>query len=180
MALGPFLQNLADQVGLTDTDDSNLIHRLMGEEGYRWTALALLYEIAAGGGGGGGGAVTIADGADVALGATTDAAATAGGAGTVEAKLRLMTTQLASLLTNTPAGVQRTLTSTVATTGGTVALGAKSVSFTFSADYAGSVNGATIDPSVTGSKSFSAPGQDTLPAIVYTCTAGSVTVDVMT
>lgn len=40
------------------------------------------------GGGGGGGAATIADGADVALGATTDAATTAGGAGTVSAKLR--------------------------------------------------------------------------------------------
>lgn len=180
MALGPFLQNLVDQVGLSDTSDENLIHRLDGEEGYRWTALALLYEIAAGGGGGGGGAVTIADGADVALGSIADAAATAGGTGTVEAKLRLMTSQLASLVTNTPAGVQRTITSTVATTGATIAAGAKSVSFTFSSDYAGAVNGATIDPTVTASKSFNAPGPDTLPAIVYTCTAGSVTVDVMT
>lgn len=50
-------------------------------------------------GGGGGTAVTIADGADVAEGTTTDAAATAGGSGTVSAKLRLMTTQLNSLIT---------------------------------------------------------------------------------
>ncbi len=45
-------------------------------------------------GGGGGGAVTIADGADVAEGATADAAATAGGTGTVSAKLRLITSLL--------------------------------------------------------------------------------------
>lgn len=61
-----------------------------------------------GAGGGGGGASTIADGADVAEGATTDAAVAFGGAGTVSAKLRLMTTQLNTLNTSvqasTPAG----------------------------------------------------------------------------
>lgn len=41
-----------------------------------------------GGGGGGGGAVTIADGAAVAIGATTDAAVTTNAAGTLSAKLR--------------------------------------------------------------------------------------------
>ncbi|MBF0260283.1 MAG: hypothetical protein HQL97_00425 [Magnetococcales bacterium] len=51
---------------------------------------------ACGGGGGGG---TIADGADVALGATTDAAATAGSTGTVSAKLRLLTSLLDALNT---------------------------------------------------------------------------------
>lgn len=54
----------------------------------------------AGGGGGGGGASTIADGADVNAGATTDAACAAGGAGTVSCKLRLMTTQLGTLHTD--------------------------------------------------------------------------------
>lgn len=44
--------------------------------------------VAGSGGGGGGGAVTIADGADVAEGATTDAAVQGDTAGTVEAKLR--------------------------------------------------------------------------------------------
>lgn len=61
-----------------------------------------------GSGGGGGGAATIADGADVAEGATTDAAVAFGGTGTVSAKLRLMTTQLNTLNTSvqaaTPAG----------------------------------------------------------------------------
>lgn len=47
-----------------------------------------------GGGGSGGGAVTIADGADATQGAIADAAATAGGTGTVAAKLRLMSSQL--------------------------------------------------------------------------------------
>lgn len=51
------------------------------------------------GGGGGGGAVTIADGADVAEGATSDTATTAGSTGTVSAKLRLMTTQLGTINT---------------------------------------------------------------------------------
>lgn len=51
------------------------------------------------GGGGGGGAVTIADGADSTEGAIADAAATAGGTGTVSAKLRLMTTQLGTINT---------------------------------------------------------------------------------
>lgn len=52
-----------------------------------------------GAGGGGGGAVTIADGADVTLGAIADAASTAGGTGTLSAKLRLMTTQLGTINT---------------------------------------------------------------------------------
>jgi len=50
-------------------------------------------------GGGGGSAVTIADGADVAEGALADTAATAGGTGSLSAKLRLMTTQLGTINT---------------------------------------------------------------------------------
>lgn len=50
------------------------------------------------GGGTGGGAVTIADGADVAEGATTDAAAAAGGVGTISAKLRRISAQLPAAL----------------------------------------------------------------------------------
>lgn len=47
----------------------------------------------------GGGAVTIADGADVTQGAIADIASTAGGAGTVSSKLRLVTTQLGTINT---------------------------------------------------------------------------------
>lgn len=49
--------------------------------------------------GGGGGAATIADGADVTLGSTSDAAATAGATGTVSAKLRNVTALLDTLNT---------------------------------------------------------------------------------
>lgn len=48
---------------------------------------------------GGGGAVTIADGANVTQGSIADAASSAGGVGTLSAKLRLMTTQLATINT---------------------------------------------------------------------------------
>lgn len=50
-----------------------------------------------GGGGGGGGAVTVADGADVALGTTTDAAVTSNASGTVSAKLRGLVAILADV-----------------------------------------------------------------------------------
>lgn len=46
--------------------------------------------------GGGGGAVTVADGADVAEGATTDAAVTAGSTGTVSGKLRQISADISS------------------------------------------------------------------------------------
>lgn len=54
-----------------------------------------------GGGGGGGGAVTIADGADVTQGAVADAVVAAGAAGTLSAKTRRLTTDLAALLAKT-------------------------------------------------------------------------------
>lgn len=50
--------------------------------------------------GGGGGAVTIADGADVGEGATSASAATPGSTGSLNAKLRLMTTQFDTNNTN--------------------------------------------------------------------------------
>jgi hypothetical protein len=51
-----------------------------------------------GGGGGGGGAVTVADGANVVEGATTDAVVAAGAAGTFSAKLRRLTTDISAQL----------------------------------------------------------------------------------
>lgn len=55
-------------------------------------------------------AVTIADGADVAEGATADAAATQGGTGTVSAKLRLLTTQFNTLNTTVATAAAQALT----------------------------------------------------------------------
>jgi len=65
-------------------------------------------------GGGGGSAVTIADGADVAEGATTDAAATQGSTGTVSAKLRTVTSQLNTIAVT---GIPVTSTPGVGATG---------------------------------------------------------------
>lgn len=58
-----------------------------------------LNEIAFGSGAGGGSsAVTVADGADVALGSIADAASSAGGSGTVAAKLRKISADIAALV----------------------------------------------------------------------------------
>jgi hypothetical protein len=52
-------------------------------------------------GGSGGGAATVADGADVTQGAIADAAVTAGATGSVSAKLRAISRDIASIITNT-------------------------------------------------------------------------------
>ncbi len=80
-------------------------------------------------GGGGGGAVTIADGADVTQGAIADAAAAAGGTGTVSAKLRETTSLLNSILSAVQASINyaSSTTGSVSTTATIVATpGAKS------------------------------------------------------
>lgn len=66
------------------------------------------------GSGGAAGPVSIADGADVAEGSTTDAAAAIGGTGTVSAKLRQMSTQLGTI--NTTLGTPLQAGGTVAAT----------------------------------------------------------------
>jgi len=71
------------------------------------------------GGGGGGGAVTVANGADVTQGAIADAAAAAGGTGTVSAKLREATALLQSILTG-PLAVTGTFFQTTQPVSGTV------------------------------------------------------------
>lgn len=71
-------------------------------------------------GGGGGGASTIADGADVTKGAIADASVAAGATGTVSAKLRRISADIASVLTAvqaaTPAGTNTIGNVGVATT----------------------------------------------------------------
>jgi len=66
-----------------------------------------------GGGGGGGGAVTVADGADVAEGATTDAIVAAGAAGSVSAKLRRISNDMGTVATNLPAKGQVVMASSL-------------------------------------------------------------------
>lgn len=73
-------------------------------------------------------------------------------------------------------GVQRTIQSTAPTSGGSVTAGAKSVSFVTSSDFVGTINGAAFPASAA--KSFSVPSPaDTLPAIVYTISAGTLYID---
>lgn len=78
-------------------------------------------------GGSGGGAMTVADGADVAEGATTDAAATQGGTGTLSAKLRLLTTQFNTL--NTTVGLAANQTAVQAPVAPATATATKSILF---------------------------------------------------
>lgn len=62
-------------------------------------------------GGGSGGAVTVADAADVAQGATADAVVAAGAAGTISAKLRRMSADIASIYVRQNDGSQNTVIS---------------------------------------------------------------------
>lgn len=88
--------------------------------------------------------------------------------------------QLVSLLGGSSGGgAQRTLTSTAPTTSGSVAAGAKAVSFVTSSDWSGSINGAVWPASA--SKNISPPNPaDTLPAIAYVVTTGTLYIDVLT
>lgn len=65
---------------------------------YSWDGATMT--LMSGGGGGGGGAVTIADGANVTQGANADAAVVAGAAGTASAKLRSISRDIGTLVTN--------------------------------------------------------------------------------
>lgn len=74
-------------------------------------------------------------------------------------------------------GVAETLTSTTVTTGAASPVNAcKCVTFETSEEFVGTINGTTRQPS--RSYTFRANGNDTLPTIPYTCTAGSINIDV--
>lgn len=76
-------------------------------------------------------------------------------------------------------GSQRTLNSSAQTTSGSVSAGAKSVSFVTSTDWSGTINGAAFPASA--SKNLSVINSaDTLPAIAYTRSAGTLYIDVLT
>lgn len=79
-------------------------------------------------------------------------------------------------------GTVRALSSTDVSTGAgaTIPAGAKSIAFSFSSDFTGTVNGS--NPVLTGqsSKTINAPVGDTLPAIIYTRSAGVITIDILT
>lgn len=71
------------------------------------------------------------------------------------------------------AGSERTPAASVVTASGTVAAGKKSVALIPSADFAGTILGVDVG---TQPLTFEAPAGDTLAAIVYTRSAGSLTI----
>lgn len=72
------------------------------------------------------------------------------------------------------AGVQKNVTITAATTSGTVAAGSQKLTLIFSADFAGSVQGAAFAGAADASLTLDAPDGDYLPVITYTVTAGTL------
>lgn len=79
----------------------------------------------------------------------------------------------------TGGGVQRTLTSSAVTTDGTVSAGAKSVSFVTSSDFSGTINGVAFPVSASKNVAPISPA-DTIAAIPYTVSAGTIYIDVLT
>lgn len=126
--------------------------------------------------GGGGGAATIADGADVTQGAIGDAASSAGGTGTISAKLREATALLNSIVTNTttlPAG-----TNTIGNVGQTSQYPNGAVPITASATGTTGATTATLAASAsikTYICSFSIRANATAAATANSTVTGTVT-----
>lgn len=77
-----------------------------------------------------------------------------------------------------PAGTVRTFALVAAVANGSVAVGAKSVAFSSSSDFAGTITGAAFGASQT--TGASADGADTIGAIAYTRTAGTLYIATLT
>lgn len=71
-------------------------------------------------------------------------------------------------------GVSRTLTTTAAVATGTTAAGAKSIVFSSSSDWAGTIAGAAFPASTT--ITLNAPFGDTLAAVAFTRSAGTLNI----
>lgn len=83
------------------------------------------------------------------------------------------TTQDGALVT-TVIGKRRTASITSVNASGSVAAGAKSITFIFSLDFTGTVAGGAFTGAADTSITITAPGADTLSAVAYTVTAGSI------
>lgn len=81
---------------------------------------------------------------------------------------------LGVLTAPTPSSTQRSVTSSSVNTGGTVAAGAYSITFIFSSDYTGNVDGVAYDGANDATITVTAPGSDTLDAVAYTVTTGTL------
>lgn len=76
-------------------------------------------------------------------------------------------------------GNPRTPTITSVSTSGTVAAGAMKVTFIFSASFTGSILGCAYSGTTDGSQTIDAPLHDTLTAIPYVVSAGSIRIVVV-
>jgi len=76
-------------------------------------------------------------------------------------------------------GVQRTLTSSAATASGSLAAGAKSIAIVTSSDFSGTINGAAFPAFASFNVSVDAPA-NTLPAVAYTRSAGTLYITTLT
>jgi len=96
-------------------------------------------------------------------------------------KLQLILGQLQAGITASaiPSSVTtRTLSSSIVTTGSaSIPTGASSISFITSSAFTGSINGIPYDPNFN--INFKAPNYDLLPAIIYTITTGSITLNIL-
>lgn len=112
---------------------------------------------------------------DVALGlgATAGAALTSIVTNTTT-MVSSLATITAVLQTRILAPAQGTVSTSVVTGSGSVAAGARHVEIIASTDFTGTINGATINPTHFREFSFPSAQWNTLPAIPYTITAGSL------
>lgn len=70
-------------------------------------------------------------------------------------------------------GKQLAVTVTAYTSGATVAAGSRGLGILFSSDFVGTVAGGAYNGATDNAQSFRPSGNDTLGAVVITCTAGS-------
>lgn len=82
--------------------------------------------------------------------------------------------------TGASSGIARTLAISSVSADGTVAAGKKAVDFIFSSDFAGTVLGATFAGATDQVLSFVAPPGDTLAAITYTRSVGTIRISTIT
>lgn len=105
-----------------------------------------------------------------------------GAAGEQQTGLALLDSAVASLAIiaggtippPTPVVLTRTISVETGSTNSPIAAGAKSIALIFSSDFAGTIGGAAIDPAQCPSYTESAGENETLPALAYTVTAGSM------
>lgn len=113
------------------------------------------------------------DSATILAQRTAVAVSTLASGGATAANQATANTSLATIATNTTSA-QRTPTITTASGNGTVSAGARKLTFVFSTDFAGTVLGATFAGDDDASITIEAPANDTLAAVAYTVSAGSV------